>query len=384
MSALDAPTLNPTARPPRAPPLPSMPSTPGPQVPGGYPRNSVVFSTNKWEQNTAPGLLAAAKTYIPAPIAKAKAYFPADVASYLPADASPSPVELPINVGSYFPPVPHSSDASSNSATPSSNTTLDVHTPYLREPLRTDGTAASDFSTRAYAGSGSSRYTPTPLPSDYVPYTPPAAPSTPGASDTASEPLYQRPMSDASTAATSTGPGTPPAERRRTQLIDPGVVPLASSSSSPQVAAPASASSGSRSGSASDASTPPSSFASSPASTSSPKSGGAKGFVRWASRSMRGRGRASLDGAPPPSAFGRGAPPSAFAARGSLDSNSNTFASSNAAGKPLPAPAAAPARTPSRRASLLRTLRGEATVLAGKVRRDPARVEAGRRMMGGA
>ncbi|KAJ7857475.1 hypothetical protein B0H14DRAFT_691264 [Mycena olivaceomarginata] len=54
--------LNPTARPPKPPALASIPSTPGPELPGGYPRNSVVFANNQWDRSTAPkkkrGLLA--------------------------------------------------------------------------------------------------------------------------------------------------------------------------------------------------------------------------------------------------------------------------------------------------------------------------------------
>ncbi|KAJ7467566.1 hypothetical protein FB451DRAFT_1482873 [Mycena latifolia] len=371
-------------RPAKAPPLTSMPSSPGLEVPGGYPRNSVVFAGNKWDHGDrqAP-LLAAAKTYLPAvppPIAKAKAYLPPAVASYFP----------------------------STEATPTSdgNGNLSVPAPY---PMNTDGSAASDFSTRAYVGSGSSRGTLTPVPSDFHSGSMQGAPSTPGEhshSPSGSSEALQRPVSDASTGATSAPPPSPPAEEhRRTQLIDPGVVPLPSvapfvsalvpthptvaTSPSAHAASPsASSSSGSASTSspstASTMTTPPSS----PASAKSPS-----GFARWASlRRAPGSKAASppSKGSAPPSAFAKSAhrasadspssPPSAFAksatGRASLDAPP-TYQFTPMAQSEAEAP-------PKRRASLLRTLRGEAKVLSGKMRRDPARVEAGRRMMGGA
>ncbi|KAF7376517.1 hypothetical protein MSAN_00067700 [Mycena sanguinolenta] len=81
-----------TARPPRAPPLTSVPSTPGPELPGGYPRNSTVFTTNQWDhsaqkaQKGESSLFSTAKTYLSAP----KAYLPPAVASYFPAHVDPA------------------------------------------------------------------------------------------------------------------------------------------------------------------------------------------------------------------------------------------------------------------------------------------------------
>ncbi|KAJ7467560.1 hypothetical protein FB451DRAFT_1482862 [Mycena latifolia] len=219
------------------------------------------------------------------------------------------------------------------------NGNLSVRTPY---PMNIDGSATNDFSARAYAVRG----TLTPVQSTRPPRRGPFH--------------CYGPLSDASTGATSAAPPSPPAEKHRhTQLIDPGVVPLPSvapfvsalvpthptvaTSPSAHAASP-SVSSSSGSGSVSSPSTastmttPPSS----PASVKSPS-----GFARWSAT-----GRASLD-VPPTYQFA-----------------------------PMAQPEAPP--TPKCRASLRRTLRGEAKLLSGKMRRDPARVEAGRRMMGGA
>ncbi|KAJ7726164.1 hypothetical protein DFH07DRAFT_1001890 [Mycena maculata] len=135
----------------KAPPVNTMPSTPGPQFPGGYPRNSVVFATNKWdhagqEKDNTQGssLLATAKTYVAAPAA----YLPSAVTSYFP-DVSASNASSSTN-----------SDSDTTSNADGSPNTIGVHTPYPRDgpPLNTDGSmsVASDFSTRMYAGSGSS------------------------------------------------------------------------------------------------------------------------------------------------------------------------------------------------------------------------------------
>ncbi|KAJ6580020.1 hypothetical protein DFH09DRAFT_1444392 [Mycena vulgaris] len=376
--ATDASSFNPVhPRPPRAPPLTSTPSTPGLEVPGGYPRNSVVFSSNKWDNRGAqapgPGLLAAAKNYlpsVPAPIANAKAYLPPAVASY-------------------FPPASEANTARVAKA----NSNLSVHTPY---PINTDGSAASDFSTRAYAGSGSSRANLTPTQGDFS--APSASPpSTPGA-HSHSNPSTSgvdadstgRPLPDASTAPTA----APHDEGHRTQLIDSGVQPLPATELLPSVpsSSPAHAASPSNSNSTSSSSTPSSSSMNTPpsssASATSAKPPGS-GFVRWASRSLSKRSPASKTSSPP-SAFARASadspssPPSAFAApaRASLDSSPSAPPSAPAAFKLTPMDTSTP--PPKRRASLLRTLRGEATVFAGRVRRDPARVEKGRRMMGGA
>jgi hypothetical protein len=82
---------------------------------------------------------------------------------------------------------------------------------------------------------------------------------------------------------------------------------------------------------------------------------------------------------PPPSALGHG--------RGvSLDSSAR--AASSASGTAVDTGKAVSESEPragkrSRRSSLLRTLRGEATVFAGRVRGDKERVERGKRMLAG-
>ncbi|KAJ7617696.1 hypothetical protein DFH06DRAFT_1342842 [Mycena polygramma] len=80
---------NPTARPAKAPWLSSMPSTPGPEVPGGYPRNSVVFASNQWEKGKKgkKGLLASTKAFLPS-------YFPSSSSSSS-RSASTSPGSTP-------------------------------------------------------------------------------------------------------------------------------------------------------------------------------------------------------------------------------------------------------------------------------------------------
>ncbi|KAJ7673643.1 hypothetical protein DFH06DRAFT_1292546 [Mycena polygramma] len=128
-------TANPTARPPKAPPLTTMPSTPGPQVPGGYPRDSVVFSTNQWAP-PEPGVAPAKAKKGKGLLAATKAYLPPAVTSYFPQTSAP--------------PTPNAESPS----TPKGEGGA---------PLNTDGSAASDsdFSTRAYAGTPRGEATPT-------------------------------------------------------------------------------------------------------------------------------------------------------------------------------------------------------------------------------
>ncbi|KAJ7511486.1 hypothetical protein B0H11DRAFT_1899942 [Mycena galericulata] len=112
-------------------------------------------------------------------------------------------------------------------------------------------------------------------------------------------------------------------------------------------------------------------------------------FVRFASL-RGGAGKKEGEGAPPSAFGGKG-----HARGGSLDSSpvsvSAPSALKSATQAPAPAQAQAQAQAqgdttakpPVRKPSLLRTLRGEAKVLAGRVRRDPGRVEKGRRMIDG-
>ncbi|KAJ7734354.1 hypothetical protein DFH07DRAFT_844896 [Mycena maculata] len=378
-------------RPLKAPPLNTVPSTPGPEFPGGYPRNSVVFATNKWDHadqqkdNTqGSSLLATAKTYVAAPAA----YLPSAVTSYFP-DVSVSNASSSSSTDSDTDTTPNA-DGSPN--------TVGVHTPYPRAgpPLNTDGSmsVASDFSTRAYAGSGSSRGL-TSVQSDF--------PASSAASDSDTYTMsdaraQQHPYAGnaSSPPSSETAPpavSEPPATADVTPL--PSVAPFATllasntkphpaptttppgQTASPSPIPPAYPSTPSGSGSnASGPSTPPSS-------PGSPKKLGSGFFA-----TLR-RGKAAA----PPSSFGAGA-----GARGSLDSSDpnststapattgTTNGNGHARGASLDSGSPstnANAQTSARKPSLLRTLRGEAKVLNGKMRRDPGRVEAGRRMLSG-
>ncbi|KAJ6592553.1 hypothetical protein B0H19DRAFT_1224473 [Mycena capillaripes] len=369
-----------TARLPRVPPLVSVPSTPGPELPGGYPRNSVIFSTNQWDHSTAKNEKPATKSNgTSGLLAATKAYLPPTVASYFPLGADAS---------------------NTTSSSSSSNDTLSPrpgsagHTPGVA--LHTPGsvTSDSDFSTRAYAGSSSSRAASTPTQGDFPPTFPnPESNGDPDpAVDAGSNTWHSDPHSSpdttesnsASTAATTIDPtDSAPNDRH----VDPGVVPIPSvapfasvltstgrtprdrrpaESNSPDAvptaASPASPKFSNSSGSASNttASTAPSS----PSSPTSPNKGvqfdpglGAS-IKRFASlRSRRDK---------------KGAPPSAFAdpthghtRGGSVDSSLATSASPVSASSPNSSAAMDPSAAqpndtvrhkPSRRASLLRAL----------------------------
>ncbi|KAJ7155268.1 hypothetical protein C8R46DRAFT_1196760 [Mycena filopes] len=356
-------STNPTARPPKAPPMTSMPSTPGPEIPGGYPRNSVVFASNQWDRSAKskkPGMFAAAKNYLP-------------------------PV-----VASYFPKTP---------STPTPGTDALAPPP----PLNRGSSAVSDnFSTRAYAGSQSSRDTSTPMQpaaavpeptaagshaspeihNPYFPRVPPSAAAPPPAAKPVAEKKADGVLPLPSVAPfasilTSTGsklppPPPPPADAHADSSAES--TPNSHSTSSPQ-----------------SASTAPSSA--SPASPESPakktrfavEEGGASpksgsSSSRFASTLARlgsvrkGHGRARSEGdALPAASPATGAAP-ATTANGGVDELGALPANG---GKELEGKGSKPKRT----GSLMRTLRGEATVLAGRVRGDRARVERGRRMV---
>ncbi|KAF7362735.1 hypothetical protein MVEN_00622800 [Mycena venus] len=172
---MSAPNTNPTARPPKPPALTSMPSTPGPEVPGGYPRNSVVFATNKWDRpsskgKSGPGLLAATKAYLPPAVAS---YFRTFVLLLglcgIRADFSQS---YPFTVTTTCPLLTDTL-ASSSASTSASVGDLDSpgrpssagNTPGVA--LHSDSSATSALSTRAWADSDSSRGTLTPTPGDF-------------------------------------------------------------------------------------------------------------------------------------------------------------------------------------------------------------------------
>ncbi|KAF7300786.1 hypothetical protein MKEN_01303900 [Mycena kentingensis (nom. inval.)] len=268
------------------PPLTTMPSTPGPELPGGYPRDSVVFAGNKWEE-VQRKRRDGAGSYFP-PGLDAKSLLPGAVASYFPSGRT-------------------AQGSSSAPSTPG---------PYpYSYPLNTDGSVASNFSTRAFAGSsmrGSGSTTPVPSESGFA-----------QESEAAPE-LVQQPQPQQQTVPTSVA------------VADaiPAVAPLAGISAFAHGNSPAQSQ-------PQDSITPPV-----PATKTSPRA-----RVRFG-----GHRKAASESTPsPPSAF---TPTTAPASSGTDDK-------------------------PKRSTSLLRTLRGEAKVLAGKVRRDPGKVEEGRRMVRG-
>ncbi|KAJ7642264.1 hypothetical protein FB45DRAFT_1054522 [Roridomyces roridus] len=376
---------------PQAPPLTSVPSTPGLEVPGGYPRNSTVFSNNLWDNNAERKKTGGAPSSF---LTAAKNYLPTGVASYFP--------DVPTD------PVP----------TPSTIPSPGVHTPYPREVppiLNTDGTVASDmgFSTRAYAGSGSSRLEPASPGSVYtfspqVEKTEPqsdlesvAVPVPAPVNDAAHEAELvvkhdeadqrehvPRPRATSGLKPSHPGvahPDLPPLTHVHvpTKAIAPSVT-----APSPPLASPDSTSSGGTTSPSTapsspllSISTPPTSPTSPPSSPIYSKSTNSKLSVSSMKRfaSLR-RGKA----APPPSSFharggsvdvGRVVPIGDVGVvqerGGSLDSAS-----------PSPASNTTPA-SPSRRKSLLKTIRGEAKLITGRLRGDPAKVEEGRRLLNG-
>ncbi|KAJ7073190.1 hypothetical protein C8F01DRAFT_270082 [Mycena amicta] len=349
-------------RPPK-PPLTSMPSTPGPEFPGGYPRNSVVFAENKWDRK-GPG------------------------------------------AGSYFPDQPLSSSQTSTPnatapSTPSANS----------YPLNTDGSVSSNLSTRALAGSSpaaSSRGTLTPVPSDFSPV--PVRDSVSSASDwsQASATGDTPTETEVTSAPTQHGDDEPHPAPLHTEPL-PAVAPLAdisafahihgpgtkaNSKTTPTAASPTSSDSSTSPSSPLAGSNTPSTAPSSPVSPVSVKSkspnqpttstASSRLLGRFASvrRGPGHRKAASESTKVAPSAFGTGprrGHPSAAAGAGtdvelgdgvtlpSLPSSTSSDPTANA--------------KPRRTHSLMRTLRGEAKVLAGKVTRDAGKVQEGKRMV---
>ncbi|KAF8214856.1 hypothetical protein K438DRAFT_1927084 [Mycena galopus ATCC 62051] len=414
-------------RPPKAPALNSTPSTPGPELPGGYPRNSVVFATNQWDRSRLKGkggLLAATKSYLP----------PA-VASYFPAASSSS--------ASSSPPTHSDSPGRPNSV---------AHA--TRAALPTKNSGASDFSTRAWVDSDSSRGTLTPALADFP--TPggrtfasriPTSNST-GVQSSASEDYFgsvahstagSSPNQNTSAIAASTDAEEHPVVIASAAELNPAqnASTVDSNSLAPTVASPASPvsstsnSSGSAPGSgfsaASTATTAPSSTVSSPRSlqsrpgvTYSPSTADARPAVTKAGSALVHR-RVASHSLPSSSMTGgnvdgdgrrfggglkrftslrrrdnsngsgghvRGASLDASALRPLAPPASTTAGSSSPTASSASSATSAPSPTggsskPSRRASIMRTLRGEATILAGRVRGDRERVERGKRIISG-
>ncbi|KAF8214850.1 hypothetical protein K438DRAFT_2008965 [Mycena galopus ATCC 62051] len=398
-----------TAAPPRAPPLTTMPSTPGPEFPGGYPRNSVVFGTNQWDHSTsAPkeqsgngGLFATAKTYLAAPTA----YLPPAVASYFPVQ----------------------SDASNNTSSTASSTPTGSpgHTPVVGLP-----TDSSTFSTHAQGGRGSSRgssATSTPLPTPgeqrvtFDSQPPTIIPDTvPDVADPApaSKPLPPAPVVNSPPASKAADPGVVPlpsvapfssvltSTGRTAPILNSNSTSDPSSTPNPPVAAlpptsPTSISSASTPSAYSTTSASPSTAPSSPASPHTKfatmpaphsHSSFSASVKRFASMRRREKGTSA-----PPSAFaGAGVEQEAHVRGASLDSSAPSLSlagspsvvgasplSANATDTSVNGSDSSPKPTHSRRSSFLRTLRGEATLIAGKVRGDKERVERGRRMVTG-
>ncbi|KAJ7263585.1 hypothetical protein B0H12DRAFT_1103098 [Mycena haematopus] len=395
-----------TPRPPKAPAFTSKPSTPGPQPPGGYPRNSVVFATNQWDNSAAKGkrgLLAGTK---------------AAVASYFPSTQSTSATDpdAPVRRNSVG------------------------HTPGIA--LRPGSNSRiSDLSTHARADSDSSRGTLTPTAGDFP--TPggrtfashlnpnsnlnstdvqsDASEDYFGAATAAPSPVQgdkvPDPASIPGTEAHDDGPNPPPpsASIESTTLATP-ISPVSSSSTSPGAY--------SNFGSALSTNTPstaPSSTVSSPRSlksrpgvTYSPSTADARPVVSKAGSALmnvhRRVGSLSLSRATGSgndtgngkrlgfASLRRKGDGPAHARRASLDEPSQaegraSTTTSTSPSPPSPSSTSASARAnvgavpsaskPSRRASIMRTLRGEATVLAGRVRGDKERVDRGRRIRAG-
>nr|GAT44507.1 predicted protein [Mycena chlorophos] len=308
---------------PQRPPLSALPSTPGPDVPGGYPRDSVVFAGNKWdreeETRTRPqrgGML-----------------------SYLPA-----------GVASYFHHPPGSSHADSDSVD-NASTTSTPGTPGVL--LHTDGsiaTTTSNFSTRAYAGSRSSR------------------PSTASAATMTATPLPEPPAQTSASANPTTDkalPTTPPsnpppadaAPPLHTEPI-PAVAPLAGLTAFAHLH------------------TPPTTKPTGKAPGDDAEKSPPRLLDRFKTLRRGGGGRGHRQTASESSV-----PNPTQAARVENRSPSVEAPAAMGLGTEAQAHESSTAKSKSSSNALMRTLRGEAKVFAGKITRDAGKVEAGRRIM---
>ncbi|KAF7324016.1 hypothetical protein MKEN_00623700 [Mycena kentingensis (nom. inval.)] len=361
----------------------SIPPTPGSvfDIPGSYPRNSTVFATNKWDPPTAGRRV----------VMDVASYFPANAKAYLASYFAASAVNDSVEGFKEKPPL----------------------TPYPREPLGTDGTFGGDW--RHSVATSASEYSQDASPGEFpsVPSEPPTpqtaqmpAPDDsapievhPTLNDTSSPVLVTEPVPPLAglaafgyktpenvSAASITHPSEIRVEAARdnelpapSSLFSTGA--KSSPSSSPSASSCASASAAPPPGSSSQNPSPPApasspsvSFKPAPASdpnsaaassksspTRSPTTGGSTSLLgRIASvRARRGHRKAASEPAPP-SSFG--------AMRGSASTSGPSGTGSLSAES-------------KRTRSILRTIRAEARVLAGKVTRDERRVEEGRRII---
>ncbi|KAF7300441.1 hypothetical protein HMN09_00927800 [Mycena chlorophos] len=302
---------------PQRPPLSALPSTPGPDVPGGYPRDSVVFAGNKWDRESEPrtrpqrgGML-----------------------SYLPA-----------GVASYFHHPPGSSHADSDSLD-NASTTSAPGTPGVL--LHTDGsiaTTTSNFSTRAYAGSRSSRPSTASAATMTLPQPEPLANPSASANTTTDKALPTTPPSN-----------PPPAGAPLHTEPIPAVAPLAGLTAFAHLHTPPTAK---PTGKADDAEKSPPRLLDR---FKTLRRGGGRGHRQTASESSMPNPAAALR------VENRSPSVEAPAAMG-LGTEAQAHESSTAKSK-------------SGSNALMRTLRGEAKVFAGKITRDAGKVEAGRRIM---
>ncbi|CAK5282045.1 unnamed protein product [Mycena citricolor] len=358
-------------RPPQAPLLSSRVSN-GPDFPGGYPRDSVVFATNAWEKPAKnPQGAAASEANGMGLLSTAKSYLPQN-----------------LNIGN-----PASYFSSAHISAPESKKTEgtgpykdSLHTPHPPS-LNTDGTVYSDFSTRAFLGSSRST---TPVPSD-VAHASPSQPSTPGASVEAASPHVRAETLDSNAVATPTPQQQPVVESSgpespRQVVALPSVAPFATAfvnsvpksneAQSPPVAAaqtsqpplpvsPSTSSSSSSSGRETTLSPPSSPEVAPPHHLPT--------HHRFTLRRKHGRdsngngatGHAkgvSVDFASP------SGPVPESPRRASLD-------------EPQPQHHSILSSQPKR--SWIRNLRGEVKVLSGRMRHDQRKIEEGRKMMSG-
>ncbi|KAF7310169.1 hypothetical protein MIND_00390400 [Mycena indigotica] len=353
------------------PPLPTMPSTPGPDVPGGYPRTSVVFAGNRWDRPANSDASGGLGSYF---------YLPKGVASYFHHPPGLS-TTASVRGSASAPGTPAEMGGVGQLSAP--------RTPY---PLNTDGSVASDISTRAIASESAKAstcgpMTPVPVPVAEEIVSPPASDSgatqnTLATEDRPVEQSHPQQPAEPQPAPLPAAPAPLPAEPI------PAVAPLAGLAAFAHKPAPVDASANANTAPPLNAHpSPPSSPASnntsphgSPSTAPSSESP-ASPLARWAAvddktspshatpgllgrfASVRRGHRKTASESAPPSAFG------ALSRTPRMPSRDITGDGKEAAEKPR------------RTRSLMRALRGEATVLAGRVTRDAGRVAAGRRMV---
>ncbi|KAJ6592592.1 hypothetical protein B0H19DRAFT_1055299 [Mycena capillaripes] len=365
-------STNPTARPPKAPELTSMPSTPGPQPPGGYPRNSVVFATNQWDHSAEtgkPGLLAATKAHLPQAVA---AFLPPSTDLRSPLHRSSSAGHTP-GIALYTPSsgsgngVASDSDSSTPMPTPGEFPTPGGRTFGARASSNLNHSTSADaerdyFGAATVAGATALEEeelddTAEPLPILVHPDPAPAsdlAPAPPAASLLAAA----SPSSSTSNSnSSSSGSGLSNASTPSTASTTPSSLPSISSPKSLKYA--------------------PSTSPSRPSVT---KAGSAAGFGATVRRfaSVRSRARRAEEAQAQGPGDGQKEEGVEHARGVSLDASASPAVESKpgatSGSSPTPPsstsspPTATATAKPSRRASIMRTLRGEAALLAGRVR----------------